>query len=282
MLLAMAQQDCPNGEDYSPCTCLPDLEIQCDRVKASVIQDVFSRTSAIDLNRFEMTQSPEENVIPADLLGNKRFRTIVLLCPADDHTPKIDSRALLSSAEHTTGLWIDGCDLTLFDFTFLTGFDRLEDLRIYWSSNVHRAEWANQPILPSLSQLTINNCPGLNDWTRFPLLAKGLNGFYLHGALDVQDEAMDRILNWILRSLDTDVTLRNLDISGNALTRIPRAIASFRSLVDIDISNNYASQIKSIPAGSFAFSPDVPMQYLYLSSNQVNSIEPGAFEGKFF
>ena len=71
-------------------------------------------------------------------------------------------------------------------------------------------------------------------------------------------------------------TLQELDISGNALTRLPRQLMSnsFKYLHRRIISKN---PLMHIQFGSFIISE---FHTIELDSNDIVSIEPGAFQGR--
>jgi len=69
--------ECPNGEDYSPCTCSSssgDIVITCDSIPLDQIQDVFKRTSPVDVYQLKLTvNSLDTSGIPSEFLVNKRY-----------------------------------------------------------------------------------------------------------------------------------------------------------------------------------------------------------------
>ena len=68
--------ECPNEEDYSPCTCSSsssDIIITCDSIPLDQIQDVFKRTSPVDVYQLKLTvNSLDTSGIPFEFLVNKR------------------------------------------------------------------------------------------------------------------------------------------------------------------------------------------------------------------
>ena len=117
--------------------------------------------------------------------------------------------------------------MSRLDFQFLSGFDQISEIDFSWSSNVNKADWTSFPPLSSLDYFKMVGSRGLNEWTAFPKIAKGLTLLYMYSD-NIQDEAMNRILNWAVKySADT---LEILLIHENDLTEIPRQIASFQRL----------------------------------------------------
>jgi Leucine-rich repeat (LRR) protein len=63
-------------------------------------------------------------------------------------------------------------------------------------------------------------------------------------------------------------------LTSNQLTQIPTQLSSFSQLTQLDLSNNSFPVISS---GSFIFK--APVDYLYLESDSISSIDPDAFQG---
>ncbi|XP_057376103.1 phospholipase A2 inhibitor beta-like [Daphnia carinata] len=269
-------------EDYSPCNCNDSpsygLEITCDGVDVLTIQDIFSRTTTNDLFSFQLTvPSPAEgNVvsIPADLLNGKRAGNILLNCPFPDWQLTIDADAFRPSSDLTFFFFTAGCDLNLLDFTsFLDGFLSLTTVFISQSSNVQGIQ--NLPALPSLNQLIVTYTTGLEKITDFSRLGNvQLRRLLLNGN-QLDDQMADNILN-AMASSSAATALEMLWLASNQLTRVPAQLSSFSRLIQLDLSNNSFPVLSS---GSFSF--NAPVDYLYLESNTINSIEPSAFQGDF-
>jgi len=279
------QQDCPDGEVFSPCTCLPDLEILCDKVSLTTVQEIFNNLTAVtELNRLELIISPRETMdrIPANLVGNTNISTIVLSCSLPFYTLRVDPDALRSTAGTTDQLWIDQCDLSSLDFSFLTEFDHLSDLRFYRSSNLHLTDWSTLPPLSGLTELTINQCTDFDRWIRLPSpLINGLSGLYLHNNKDLNDPAVKRILNWTIESADSLSTLRTMDLSANSITKIPEQIALFSGLEGLDASNNVQQGgIVMTSNGSLSFESSALNKTIFMVASRVSALEEGTFQGK--
>ncbi|KZS13262.1 uncharacterized protein LOC123472400 [Daphnia magna] len=273
----------PCVEDYSPCNCNDNpsygLEITCEGVDVLVVRDIFSRTTTNDLFSFQLTvPSPTGgNVIsiPADLLNGKRAGNILLNCPFPDWQLAIDADAFRPSSGLTFFFFTAGCDLTLLDFaSFLDGFLSLATIFISQSSNVQGIQ--NLPALPSLDQLIVTYTTGLEKVTDFSGLGNvQLRRLLLNGN-QLSDQMADNILNSVASSSSAAGALEMLWLASNQLTRVPTQLTSFSRMIQLDLSNNSFPVLSS---GSFSF--NAPVDYLYLESNTINSIEPGAFQGDF-
>ena len=269
-----AQADCPNGEDYSPCTCSMSY-IDCKNATLSQVSSVFRRTTAADLGIFtlHLSQADANEMIPPDLLNNHRAQTISIDCPRNDFYLRVDPQAFRSSKDTTERIYNLNCDMSRLDFKFLTGFVQLDLIDFRTVASFGMANWSSFPPLPKFDKLYIYSSTGLNEWTTFPQLVKGLTNLLLQHC-DIQDEAMDRILNGTVQySADT---LKQLVLNLNDMTKIPRPIASFQKL---DFISMYAQMrgIPFIPAGSFYSGAND--FYLALMDNQIEMIQQGAFQG---
>ena len=99
--------------------------------------------------------------------------------------------------------------------------------------------------------------------------------------LNLSDEEMSRILNSFISNSRNFSLLHRLSASLNNFTKIPLEIRLFPSPAVLDFSGN---EIASIKADDFQLSSVTigdadPMHLLYLNANEINNIEPGAFEG---
>lgn len=183
----------------------------------------------------------------------------------------MDQNAFGSSKEQLTSVEISHCNLEKLDMAFVGGCDNLDTLSITESSQLETG-LSSLPSLPSLTSLTINDCTGLNEWTKFPVLANGLNIFHVFGNQDLGDDGADRILEWIEKSSAS--TLESLQMNSNALSKIPERLSAFRELAHLSLQNNI---IPEIPTGSLSFS--APVKSLYVYADQVKAIQPEALSG---
>lgn len=272
----MDYMGCPNGDNYSPCTCSYGQVVYCKGKSLVEVRDAFSRTRAANLTEVHLEPYWTDEVIPADLFGgtSRQIGYIELVCSRESQSLKVDPDAFRSVRNGTTRLAIQGCDTSRMNFTFLTGFNRLTQLWIYQSSGLRLSLPTLPSHLPSLSELFIYGCKGLNDWTKFPDLTRGLTTLKLHNN-GLQDEAMDRILDW---ALDFSAeTLQKLHIDRNALTVIPHQLTWFSRLTHLDIRDQDSTGIPSILEGSLSF--PYPVRYLSMSEAKIATIEPGSFDG---
>ena len=289
--------NCPQGEDFSPCTCDggdnttlegPSWSIFCIRVHLVEVRSIFNRANeALNLTRFELIPSPIGDgilSIPVDVLGQKVKVTqkLNLFCPNRDYRLMIDREAFRSSKSSTKEVIIGNCNLSRLEWHFLIGFDDLESLSILSSTNLHQIKWADLPALPELSIFRIRQSQGLNEFSQTkslqqfrPTFVHGLTEVYL-GSNGLRDQGLDQILSWISNS--SAGSLKVLGLDNNALNRIPSHIVSrFKKLEDLDVSYN---KIQKIPRGMFNFSS--PVKRLDLSMCPLNNLEPDAFQGKIF
>ena len=163
--------------------------------------------------------------------------------------------------------------MLFFSWLFLAEFNQLEKITIHHSLNV---QIFNLPPLTSLIDLHIRRSTGLKSWTHFPLLANGLTRLVIEYC-ELNDEEMGRILNWIQSGPSND-TLLYIDLSGNALTRIPRQLHVFPHLIDIILEHQKEPGFSTISDLSFV----VPIRILNLQSSHISDIEPDAFKGLNF
>jgi len=69
--------------------------------------------------------------------------------------------------------------------------------------------------------------------------------------------------------------LSGILFTGGELTKVPEQIRLFEMLEHVHLENN---RIRSIQSGAFKFSKH--FKGLWLDHNQIQRIDPGAFEGK--
>ena len=90
---------------------------------------------------------------------------------------------------------------------------------------------------------------------------------------ELNDSQVSEILEAYLATPDVSPLLE-LDLSENNLSRIPSQLSRFPHLVYVDFKLNNITYIQS---GSFNFTD--PIIELHLEKNELNHIEPGAFQG---
>ena len=101
--------------------------------------------------------------------------------------------------------------------------------------------------------------------------------------VSLDDSQISNILKAILLSDTEENPITSLNFTNNKLTKVPVEIRQFRALATVDLSGN---QITTVASGSFNLKPNVFKQsraagtgFISLSSNPLNSIESGAFQG---
>ena len=295
-----AKVNCPNGEDYSPCSCgswspfIIPSSLSFDNISSNVecttgyratladVSNVFNRTAPSEIRGFMLylyTQSATDSrkIIPMDLLSNHRALSIDITCSSStDMSIIINPQAFRSSRNTTRNFMFFFCDISRLSFNFLTGFVQITSILFSTTKHVDQANWASFPTsLPSLETFSISSSTGLNEWTIFPKLSRGLSRLSLHSN-EIQDAAMDRIINWtVAYSVDT---LESLGIESNNLTNIPSKlqISSFPKLQYLNLDSQ-ENGIRIIPRGSFGFA--APNYTLSADNNKIEIIEDGAFQG---
>ncbi len=265
-------------------------------------QKISNNTQEIEIESLRLIlkveKAPRElEEIPKDVIGKYRFRHIYLRCiirgdnnssPSGGYIAKlkVNAEAFRSSSNFTTSLKIDECDFRQTDYSFLTGFDTLEEINIALSVNV-KINLASLPALPSLVNLTIHGRSGgylfddidpsvSSSWVEIPSkMARGLSKLSLEGLFDLDEISLDLILDWVLQSSEN--SLEELHIEGiKFLSKIPRQVAFFSRLKVLKVLSD---QLMSLPAGSLRFSS--PIREIYLYQSRIDFIESAAFQGDF-
>ena len=137
------------------------------------------------------------------------------------------------SSDSLSYLNILNCDLGHFDLSFLTGFHQLYLLSITNVSSIEKARWDLLPSLTFLNHFEIKLEKELqndfNEWARkLRPLSNGLTPFICHAGVD--DEAVDRLVQWLLNS--SVETLKHLELQHTRLSRIPPGISHFQNLAE--------------------------------------------------
>ena len=219
-----------------------------------------------------------EHFIPANLLGQNAVDGALLLgCQHTTQQLTIHPDAFRASRTCISFLEVDRCNLAGFNFSFLNAFSNLKILRFSLCANIDAADWKSLPsLLPALVALQIKFIK-LDKWIHFPILHNGLKYVDLSGNF-IGDAAMDRILQWLIDSPSVD-TLETLDLSETFLTEIPKKFSLFKNLCILYMNSNL---IKTIPSGSITalnVPADEPVAKIHLHSCDIDTIEPGAFQG---
>ena len=232
-------------------------------------------TTPVEFQQILIIPLQENPFIQEDIFVNHRVTDTIELS-GHSHFPEqvrleIHSEAFRSSRNFTKQVKIYSCDLEMLNFAFLTDFCQLTDLLIKNSINVRMS---NFPQLPSLMNLQIIQCTGLNGWIEFPRSISSLEYINLQGN-GLNDERMYAILEWILKSPSSD-TLNRLDISFNKLTRIPIQLKSFAMLTRIYLNNQ---QNPGFGFVKLTLSLTAPLAFLDLSSCNITGFHPDSFKG---
>lgn len=262
-------------EDYSPCTCdqtsVGAINVICDQVPILTVQQVFSRTSAKDLNSLRLTiSSTEISSFPADLLGGSRTNGLTINCPVASNSLVLDDNAFRSTETLTKSVLISGCDLNQQpNFAFLSGFQSLTSLSIYSSKNFN--SFQGIPSQSSLYYIAILNSVGFQNLDNAAVSLPGLKILYLYND-ELNDNSAAKILNSLARN--ATLSLEELRLYNNQLTRVPQLVSSFSKLNQLMMEHN---KIDLVGTRSLAFFG--PLSYLQLANNGITTIEPSAFGG---
>ena len=93
---------------------------------------------------------------------------------------------------------------------------------------------------------------------------------------NLTDSQVSAILDAYLNTPNVS-PVRQLELQYNRLTRVPDQMKSFTQL---EYAYLFSNSITSIESGAFNLADDVnPLQYLHLDFNQLTTIAPGAFKG---
>ena len=270
--------NCPSNDDYSPCTCFGGdsifPSITCNQVPISAVVIAFAQAIAVNVPlRFTLTPSPTDIFLPDNIMGTNKFaETISIRCPTATYKLQVSPNAFRSSMMYTTSFFINACDLSAIDMSFLTSFNNLTYLSFITSTNVQYALETLSYSLPSLCSLNFYNTKGLNQTVKLPpVLANGLNDIDM-GFSGLDDEAANRILDWVVKS--SNATLTTIYLDKNHLTKIPSQIPEIKMLNFLDISSN---QIVSVLSGALSFT--APVTRISLKDNNISTIQPYSFQG---
>ena len=194
---------------------------------------------------------------------------------------RIDRNAFRSTKDYTSSIILQTMDCINLDLNFISGFSRLAHFQLSNIDNIQNC-FPTLPPLPSLSQLWIDYPTAeRNEIRDFPVLVKGIRWFIFRGFWKNsgkenkwQDKAISRIVDWLLCSSEN--TLETLEISRlEKLTRVPPQIGLFKTLQKLNLHE--LKNLATIRKGDFSFY--VPAKEIFLVSNGIKEIEPGAFQG---
>ena len=241
----------------------------------AVIANIFATTQPVTVPiKLSLTLNPNDNAIPMNLMGSKFAESITLRCIAKTFKLRVNQDAFLTSRNFANIVSISNCDMAETNLAFMNGFTALGSL--YLSTNVNlQSSLPTLPYpLPNLNYMNFYSSQGLNNIINFPtVLARGLNYIDL-GTTGLDDGGASRILDWISKSSFN--TLQTLYLDYNSLTHVPTQIPSLTALHALEISGN---QISLLGTGAFRFT--APVTKILAAGNQIKTIQPGAFQGKF-
>lgn len=268
------------NDDFGPCT-FSDGVVNCQSVTILEIKRIFCLTTHQILSGVTLNLPSTELFIPSDILANKKTVHLEICYPFRSSKVRIDHNAFRSTKDYTDSITLNIMDCIHLDLRFLSGFSKLTQFQLSNIDNIQSC-FPTLPPLPSLSQLWIvYPTADRNEIRDFPVLAKGLKwfifgGFFENGSDEDewQDTAINRIVDWLLCSSVN--TLETLEISRlEKVTRVPPQIGSFKAL---QILNHHElKNLETIRKGDFSFS--LPVKEVFLNSNGIKEIEPGAFQG---
>lgn len=275
--------DCTTN-DFSPCECYQkpgQSQVICSAVNMTLVRDgPLSRVENFDF--YELYLSPlKGDFIPANFIQSaiQRIQTLTIDCFAiiPDVLIQVDPLAFESDLESSEydSIGLSRCYFP--DLNFFSGIKKACQLLFSYNSNVHDI-LQSIPIEFQLDSMSFQSCDNLDLTYRFPSLIYGLAELIMNFNSDFSDDAMDRYLQWMV-STSAD-TLVRLDISSNELTKIPTLpLSRLNNLISVNLNNNpFQSGILQKGSLSFAY----PLSSISLYSCKIKTIEPGAFEGKFF
>ena len=271
-------------QDYSPCSCsLLDSDekyVTCSDVSVESIRDVFQRVNdpeIYELHFNPLTDRTNTISLIADFLVNTRVTSVIYRRNMYYNNPNliIDPLAFRSSQNSLTEFYLSFLDFGLQkDFSFLNGFEKLEELSIYSLHNLTAFQYL--PPLPSLQTLSVRSCPSELNQIPFPDLSPEKLKYLELDSSEISDEKADEIVAKLAASTSAD-SLEALYLYGNSLTRIPSQVGSaFPKLKTVFLNHN---NISHIPSFSLTFVSRY-LEELSLSENGIKTIEIGAFRGK--
>lgn len=277
-----AQNQCPY--DYSPCTCfqteLYGLSISCNLVPMSEIRDVFNQTPPIDISfSLDLFILPNETYIPANLLGESRLTNFLGLY-GPSTSLSVDPSAFDSSKDSLQLLTLKNIDTGLFNFTFLTDFERLTGLEFEEVKQLDKSLPTLPPLIALSTLYFYSGNTGLNEANLTGVeLISGLKELVLYDydlGGNMNEENIGRILDWVLPM--SSETLKKLQIEFANMAQLPKQLGSFKRLDSLDVNNNRVAMIVSKVFINSTIYPETQSFYAFLSSNIVR-MDAGTFEG---
>ena len=277
------EYDCANG-DYSPCSC-EDFTVYCRNTLAATVKSMFSRITTSHLYAFyfflPFFGTEDSNTLTTDLIGNDTtFKFVTINCLWFTSPLVIDANAFRSTKSVTIALFIQSCDLSQLNWSFISNFTSLEYLESSDNYNFIASFYTlPSASLPRLTQLWIDNSFDLNDGfqnlsLRYPEpLKQGLHSLRINY---IQDFALNCFLiKWVTPYSKN--TLEFLDISLNNLSKIPNEIRNYKNLASVRLGSN--QRPLTIQKNAFDLKKNTLLDQRLVFSNVI-SIQPGAFQGR--
>ena len=292
------------AQDYSPCSCdvnyKNEISVYCHGVSVESVRDAFLRINDPEIYSlviYRIVADATKTIsLPADFLGNTRVTAEIVIdgttywdktnstyIPDYSKIPNLVIHPLTfqSSQNSLMSFKVSNFDFGLQgDFNFLKGFNRLQELDISYVNNLGALEYL--PPLPSLETFTVGGCNAIvkdqncADVILFPNLSTTRLKTLHFNMKKLSDLQADAIVAKLAASTSA-YSLEVLDLNYNSdLTKIPSQVGSvFPKLTSVDLSG---SSISHIPIHSLTF--NYPLMSIDLNSNQIKTIERGAFQGK--
>ena len=217
------------------------------------------------------------DIIPADILGRNQLTDNLTIVGHLNFVPSlsIDPDAFRTSKLTVQSVHLKKLDMKQVDFQFLAGSTQLFELELVGLTNLPQS-LPTMPDLPGLSDLRIEDSPGLNqEWQNGNVFlpGKGLKRFLADNS-GLDDVGVSQFLEWIIPNAAETLTQFQLD--NGRIGTIPRQLRSFRILKSIGINFNR----KDLVVQSNSFNGSIN-KYIYLVTSRLINIEPDAFLGTY-
>ena len=192
--------NCPNGENYSPCHCIFDryngqYHLFVNNISIEQIQQIFNSAKPTNSGFVYLEILA---FIPKDVFIEHQFTTISLIGIDQKYSPIIHPEAFRSCRTVCREFKLKSLDMTKMNFSFLAGFNSLEAFLMLNVVNIHFTAF---PILGNLHKLEIQNSSGLNHFrpTSSPLSVFNQHKFFTLKLIDnrLSDKSAERFLKWI-------------------------------------------------------------------------------------
>lgn len=276
-----------NGDSYGACTCLYDPttmagpDVKCNQIPVLTVQSIFKKVKNNYLSRLILTPNINDTKIIPNVIGNHSVGTLAIVCPKRKSKLVIDPVAFRGTKSVTTDFYVMGCDLRELNWSFLSGFTKLNSLNVVVSSNFHVTFFSTIPsaTLTSLSIFSLNSVTDLNGFSNNSMkapakLPRGLSQVYIVYCYDLGDAALQNFLaKWVTPSSTNTLTL--LEVAGTSLTKIPADVTKFNMLDHAHFYENF--KLMTIQKGAFHFNATV--EDVFLDASEIDYVADDAFKG---